>query len=267
MRRSPEEILFTDDQGGAATLEDVIADGMEGEYADRIPSLIELLGSGSPYHRLMACIVLTSWGHPAGFEAIVRWASNPGGTPWAEGPVTVDRIYGTDDAFESLADALKTSYWNAETAELQNMQREAAEALLTIYHLSYFGQTLALALVKDPVWKTSKQSKIAHTLETCLQTIASGKRPGFDLSYQTACLLLVLAPANDILTAEISERLIAQCAENDRTLRELALALGYANGLATLRTLDELKRLSRPSVVAEVDRALTLRQERASTST
>ena len=258
----PEQILFTNNKGEVSSLEDIIADGLDGEYTDRIPALVELLESGSPYHRLMSCIVLTSWGHLLGFKAFISWASNPNSAPWSQEPVSVDRIYGADDAFENLADALKTSYWNDTTVELQKMQREAAEALLNIYSDYFFGQTLALALLKDPIWQSSRQNKIVNTLESCIHIIKSGKKIDFDLPYQTAWLLLVLAPVNDNLTAEFAERLIIECPENNRMLRELALALGDAKGPGTLQTLNKLKSISGPAVTAEVNRVLSRRQAR-----
>lgn len=257
---SPEQILFMDNEGNASSLEDIIADGLDGEYEDRIPALVELLSSGTPYHRLMACIILTSWGHPTGFQFLIKWASSPNSSPWSQEPVSVDRIYGVNDAFENLADALKTSYWNDETAELREMQREAAKALLSIYSDYFFGQTLALALLKDPVWQSSRQNEIIDTLKSCMQIIQSSEWRDFDLPYQTACLLLLLAHSNDDMTAEFAEQLITQFPNNDRMLRELALALGESRGQATLQILNRLKILGLPTVTTEVNKTISRRQ-------
>lgn len=259
---SPDKILFTDDEGNASSLEDIIADGLDGKYEGRIPALVKLSESGNPYQRLMACIVLTSWGHAAGFKLLISWASNPNSVPWVQEPVSVDRIYGANDAFENLADALKTSYWNDPTLELQGMQRKAAEALLNIYPSYFFGQTLTLALLKDPFWKNSGQDKIVNVLESCMRTIQDSKKFDFDLPYQTACLLVVLACSNDDMTAEFAERLITQFPEHDRMFRELASALGEASGQATWQTLNKLKCMGRPTVAVEVTRVISLRQSR-----
>lgn len=257
-----EQILFTNNNGEMSSLEDIIADGLDGEYKDRIPALLELLESNSPYHQLMSCIVLMSWGHPAGFKTLIKWASDPNNVPWGQEPVSVDRISGVDSAFENLADALKTSYWNDETDELKEMQREVIEALLKIYCSHFFGQTLALALLKDPIWKFSRQKRIVDTLESCIQIIESGKNLNFDLPYQTACLLLVLARSNDSLTAEFAERLIKQYPKNNRMLRELIQALGEGSGQSTLQILNKLKHTSIPTLTTEINKVLSLRQGR-----
>jgi hypothetical protein len=259
---SPETILFTDKNGNTASLEEVIDDGLDGGYEHRIPALGELLQSGSPYHQLLACIVLTSWGELSGFEAIIKWASNTATVPWAKEVVSVDRIYGADDSFERLADAVKTSYWNDENLELRKRQREAASSLLKLHADYYFGRTLSLALLKDPVWQTARQDEVAGPIEISLQAIQRGKQLGFDLAFQTASLLLVLARANDELTADFAERLLAQCQTNKRMLRELVSALGDASGRATLRTLYKLKRVGDPVVEAEADQALSRRESK-----
>ena len=259
----PEKILFTDRKGNTLPLEEVIADGLDGGYEERVPALMELVKTGSPYYRLMACIVLTSWGHRLGFETIIDWASDLTAVPWARESVTVDRIYSADDAFENLADALRTSYWNDTTPDLRKMQRDTARALLRIYPQVFFGRTLALALLRDKIWQSYGQSEIAKTILTSINTAQTGKKLSFDLTFQTASLLLVLARANDELTAKFAESLLSYFPANDRMLREIALALRDGQGPATLRVLDKLQRLGRPNVVVEVKKSLALRQGKA----
>jgi hypothetical protein len=258
--RSAEEIFFTNGEGNAASLDDVIADGLDGAYRERVPDLLELLNIGTPFHRLIACIVLTSWGHPDGFSTIARWAREPTTVPWATAPVTRDRISAADDAFASLADALKTSYWNDETPKLRRMQQEAAGALLDIYPDQYFGRTLALALRRDPIWRGPRRQDVIDALDRSLPVLQSGTKRDFDLPFQIASLLMVVAPADDHDAAKVAERLISQFPEHDRVLREVAAALGSAAGAATLGVLRRLQQHRSVSVAAEAANALTLRQ-------
>jgi hypothetical protein len=259
--RSAEEILFTDGDGNAASLDDVIADGLDGAYRERVPDLLELLNTGTPFHRLMACIVLTSWGHSDGLSTIRRWARDPANLPWANAPVTRDRISAADDAFESLAHALKTSYWNEETLDLRRMQQAAAAALLDIYPDQYFGRTLALALLCDPIWRGPRRHDVIDALERSLRVLESGNKRDFDLPIQIASLLMAIAPANDHDAAEAAERLISRYPEHDRMLREVATALGSAAGIGTLGVLRRLHQHRSESVAAEAASALTLRQQ------
>ena len=66
-----EALLFTDREGRRGQLQDIIDDGLDGGYENRIPALVELLNYGEPYHRLLACVMLTSWGHPLGFQILI----------------------------------------------------------------------------------------------------------------------------------------------------------------------------------------------------
>jgi hypothetical protein len=256
-----ESVLFTDNAGNEASLEDIIAHGLDGAYRDRVPALLELLNSGAPYHRLMACIVLMSWGHPAGFEAGMRWAENPAGVPWADAPVTTDRIFGVNDAFENLADALKTSYWNVATAELRNMQRDAAAALLAIYPDQYFGRTLALALLRDPVWREARRTDVTHALQRSLQVLRSGATREFDLPVQTASLLFATAPVDESSTAMAAKCLINEYPQRDRVLQEVGLAIAGAAGDGTRAILQRLQRHRNHAIAAEATNALLLRQQ------
>jgi hypothetical protein len=106
---SPAELLFSDAEGKPTSLEDLIDDGLDGAYRDRVPALIELLHGGAPRDRLYACMVLTAWGVADGFTALIGWAEHPGSAPWADHPVEIDRRHGVDAAFERLADAVRSS--------------------------------------------------------------------------------------------------------------------------------------------------------------
>lgn len=102
---SPAELLFSNAEGKPTSLEDLIDDGLDGAYRDRVPALIELLHGGAPRDRLYGCMVLTAWGVADGFTALIGWAEHPGSAPWADHPVEIDRRHGVDAAFERLADA------------------------------------------------------------------------------------------------------------------------------------------------------------------
>jgi hypothetical protein len=78
---SPAELLFSDAEGKPASLEDLIDDGLDGAYRDRIPALIGLLRDGAPRDRLYACMVLTAWGVAEGFTALIGWAEHTGSAP------------------------------------------------------------------------------------------------------------------------------------------------------------------------------------------
>src|SRR6185295_5499007 len=88
---SSAELLFSDAEGKPTSLEDLIDDGLDGAYRDRIPALIGLLRDGAPRDQLYACMVLTAWGVAEGFTVLIGWAEQPGSAPWADHPVEIDR--------------------------------------------------------------------------------------------------------------------------------------------------------------------------------
>src|SRR5579872_766366 len=256
--RSSEELLFSDKLGSRAQIQDVMDDGLDGGYEDRFPELRQLLKTGSPYHRLMACMLLTAWGDPAGFEALIEWASHPDQAPWAGNPVTYDRIYGSDDAFANLADAVKTSFWNDETPQLRELQRRAAAALLGIYHAYFFDRTLALALLRDKTMPAQLEKEISAALERSLGVLKSGKKPVFDLGMQAASLILPLAYVNDEAAARYADE-ITRLSGSTRALRELAASLAAGTGEATRRSLEKLQQSGNPEVIEEAKKALAAR--------
>src|SRR5688572_28117623 len=103
----PESLLYTVKDGTRSSLQDIVYDGLDHDYSDRYPALLRLMREGEPKHRLHACYMLASWGVPEGFHTLIGWASDPDSTPWAGEPVTYDRLFGADDAFELLADAVR----------------------------------------------------------------------------------------------------------------------------------------------------------------
>lgn len=257
--RSPETLLFTDREGKPAQLQDIIDAGLDGGYEDRIPELVGLLETGTPYEQLLACAMLVSWGHPEGFRTLIRWASDPAHTPWHAAPVTYDRVYGVDDSFAILADALKTSFWNDANAELRQMQIDAARALLGIYNDYFFERSFALALTRDKSVAATLEPEICSAIENCLRALRA-KKVGFDLAYQAASLLIPLARLNDEKAAYYADLFITQASDNARALREVALALAEGHGPKTLQVLERLKDSGNPAVAAEAEAAIARRR-------
>ncbi len=255
----PDALLFTDRSGERAQLQDVIDDGQDGGYEDRIPPLIELQDSGDPYHRLLATVMLTSWGEPAGFKALIRWASQPEQAPWASAPVTLDRISGTDSAFEMLADALRASFYSKNAAALKPLQAEAAKALLRASPSHYVGRTLMVAITSDGALTAAVDSDLRRAIDASIDALRNDRRPGFDLATQTAGLLTPLARLDDAAAARSAQALIQVAPDNLRMLRELAGALANGSGADTLGVLQELKRMDQPAVTQDVQRALSRR--------
>lgn len=259
---NPEEILFTDREGRRGQLQDIIDEGLDGGYDERVPALVDLLTSGNPYHRLLACVMLTSWGHPKGFQMLIDWASKPDNVPWIEEPVVYDRISGTDNAFEMLADAVMTSYYCEEDRALKPLRTAAVKALLGLYHSRYFGRTLALAIMRDRQVAAAAESEIYSAIEASMAVLDQREQVGFDLVFQVASLLIPLASLNDQAAASYANQLIARYSQNQRMLSELANALGEGRGPDTLASLQHMKTLGIPALDHDIKSAIARRSAR-----
>jgi hypothetical protein len=255
---SPDDLLFRDRDGNSAPLQEVIDDGLDGGYEDRIPALEELLRNGTPEQRLYAAVALASWGQRPGFDALISWASEPGSAPWAGAPITYSRISGADAGFELLADALRASYLSkaADRGGIRPLQVAASKALLGLADSHDFDRTLLVALVKDPEVTALVADDLKAALDAALTKLEAGENPGFDLATQTAGLLAPLARVDDAAAAHIAERLVKLRPSDQRMVRELVDSLAEGRGSATLHVLESLRSLEIPGLDAEVDRAI-----------
>jgi len=252
----PAELLFRDAEGKPTSLEDLIDDGLDGAYRDRIPALIGLLRDGAPRDQLYACMVLTAWGVAEGFKALIGWAVQPGSTPWASHPVEVDRRHGTDAAFERLADAVRSSLQLDPGPELQHRQQAAVCALLGLYNRKFFGQAMQV-VASDPAIRAECADSIVAAADAAVQSAGAPPEP-FDLGWQAALLLSPVAQIDDTKAAELARKLLAQSGR-PRVEREVALSLGRGTGLETHRVLEELAGSREPTVASDAAAALARR--------
>ena len=262
MELEPDRLLFTDKDGAQSDLQDVICDGLDRDYSDRYPALVRLMREGEPEHRLFACVMLASWGVEEGFLTLIQWARHPEAVPWVEDPVTYDRHYGVDGAFEMLADAIQVAGDIEGREKVEPLRREATRALLGIYDRVYFARALMVLLDIDRALAASVREEIASAVGRAVD--ASGE-PGvaFDMAAQAAFLLGPLASLDDERAAAAAEMLISMHSEKSRTLREVAYALGFGSGPATRQVLEGLASAQFDSVQKEARGALARRDSQS----
>lgn len=254
-----EELLFRDASGAPAQVQDIIDEGLDGAYRERIPELASLLWNGEPYHRLLAAAMLTSWGVGAGFSALTTWAQRPDQAPWAGEAVTTDRLTGADSAFETLADAVLTSFWNDRSPELRQHQTEALRALLNAAQSRYVGRSLALATLRDRELTSELLPDLRRAAEAALQQLERGNDEGFDRAFQTAALLAPVAREDDAAAASYARRLLTLAPDRPRTVREIALALAEGGGPDTLAVLQQLRQTAPAAARRDIEEALARR--------
>lgn len=256
------ELLFRDREGVSISLEDLIDEGLEGTYRDRIPGLIALMQSGAPRDRLYACLALTAWGVGDGFAALIHWARRPESAPWADAPVELDRRQGVDAAFERLADAVRSSLQLDTTPEQRLQQQEAARTLLALYDRKFFGQAMQV-VASDPMIRAECRDAIIAAATAAVRRSAAPPE-AFDLAWQAALLLSSVARIDDAEAGALAVELLRLHAERPRIAREIAQSLGSGTGDATLRVLNELEASPVTAVASAAAAALARRARGAS---
>jgi hypothetical protein len=251
---SPEQVLFTDADGRPISLEDLIDDGLDGAYLDRVPALKVLLRDGTPRDQLYACMVLVAWGISEGFETLIAWASQPDSVPWAGLPLVLDRRNGVDASFEKLADAVRTSLQLDTTVDLEREQIAATGALLAIYDRTYFGTAMEV-VASHPKIQAACAGLILAAAKAAIRRLAAPPEP-FDLGWQAALLLTAVATTNDGEAAGLAEELLRVERDRARVARAVARSLGRGTGPATRGVLERLAASPLPDVAKDAVAAL-----------
>jgi hypothetical protein len=257
-----EKLLFTDLEGNATQVQEIIAEGFEGEYAERVPALIELMHSGEPYHQLLACMMLTSWGYPEGFRQLISWADDHYEVPWNESPVVRDRFCGEDSAFQKLAEAISASQYGLESSEITALRIQSVKSLLSIYPDVLFDNALAMAIYCNaqellPVI----QEDVYRAVDDSFKVLNIGIVVDFDLPLQIASLIGVTRRIDEHKAAVYAQKLITEHSQNHRMLRELIPALGNGSTQETLDLLLQLQKLKEPAIEKALQQALSNRSE------
>jgi hypothetical protein len=255
---TPEYILFADRNGNPDQLQNNIDEGPEG-FEDRIPALIDLMHDGNPYHRLLACVMLTSWGYPAGFEMLIKWASNPEQTPWSDEPVTYDRITGADSAFESLADGVRASH-HFKAEKVRQLRKAAVQALLKLFPTTFFDNMLTLAIYSnDDELLPDLGKDILAAIDASFKVIDSRKSVGFNLQMQVASLLGTLVDVDENAAVVYAKKLVSDFPDDRRMLFELFGLLLHGTSLETLELLEKLRHHEIPIIQEKALKALNYR--------
>ena len=257
-----DELLYMDLDGQLLGLDDVIADGLDRDYSARFPQLRQLLASGSPREQLHACAMLTAWGVRDGILRVIEWAQNPEAVPWADAPVEVDRFSGVDSGFVLLTDALRTALDMPLNEVAARLRRLAVYDLLLIYHRVYFDRSMLILFDLDRALAHSERLTIRWAVDQALAATRQGQLY-FDLPTQIAFLIGPLAGLDDARAAEAAEALLAYYPDHTRMLREVAYALGYGTGGATLSILERLTASEFASVRSEAEEWLARRRTSA----
>ncbi|MCV9926356.1 hypothetical protein OIU83_01735 [Flavobacterium sp. LS1R49] len=157
---------------------------------ERIPKLIELLKNENQFIAYQAMLILTAWNIKEGFESITEFIKNQPDRNYEFEP---HRIWGADNVYDYIADALYISTFNSDDEE--KIIPYFIE-LLKLYGIKFFESNLKSRLLKiEP--RKELLPYIINALEESLKN---------ELYYQSSQLLPVIAKydktlINDYITS------------------------------------------------------------------
>ncbi|MFF8729119.1 hypothetical protein ACF073_21860 [Streptomyces sp. NPDC015171] len=222
-----KDLLFTDFDGLPAEPDDVIADALDGGYAERTEALSALLRDedADPAARFLACCALASWADPLGYATVVEAAVRPDDLAWRG--QTYDRFHSQDDTFAHLAEAVGRSRDMTGERGTAAERVEAARALIRIADRVQLGRGVSDLL--HPELVSACRGQLSATVDRGIARLAAGDRPAFDLGMQLALIIGALAASGPAWAADAGHRLAA-AHPGDRALRELAEAGAVLSG-------------------------------------
>lgn len=213
------ELLFTDFDGEPAEPDDVIADALDGGYAERTEGLVALLRdeNADPAARFLACCALASWADPIGYAAVIEAAAAPDDLTWRG--QTYDRFNSQDDTFAQLAEAVGRSRDMVDERGTAAERIEAARALIRIADRVQLDRRANDLLYPEIV--SACRDDLSAAVDRGIAHVTAGNPTKFDLGLQLALIINALAESEPAWAADARHRL-AVAHPGDRALRELA---------------------------------------------
>ncbi|WNI21733.1 hypothetical protein [Streptomyces sp. ITFR-16] len=250
-----EELLGTDFDGEPTTdIDDVIDSACEDpRHRERVPRLVELMNDpGEPAkERFMACLALTTWAEPDGFEAVIRAAADPEATPWYD--FSIDRKFSVDSTFSQLAVAVDESRFLIEEKGTAALREQAFRALVQLADTQYFEDRLGELI--DSATVRAALGDIKEVVGRGVRSLAAEERQRFDLATQLVDLACAVAPVDPALSVELAMSVLNVSA-SPRTLDHAVTVVFRAEGPEVRQFGEYLLTVGNEGVRAEVREAL-----------
>ncbi|MEU0196826.1 hypothetical protein [Streptomyces sp. NPDC006240] len=244
-------LLGTDFDGRPVDdVEDVICDALDDpRHRERVPGLVELMNDGEApeSQRFLACVALTTWAEPAGYETVIACARDPKRAPWYD--ILIDRKFSVDNTFAQLSLAVWDSDDLAREKGTWELRTEAFRALVGIADREYFDEKLADLLDKETVG--TLLDDIREVIGRGVTRLAERRPPRFDLATQLVDLAAAVATvdgpmgqrlAHDVLSQDISPRALIHAAaivQRSRTADARAFA-EYLSSVGNDKVRDQV---------------------------
>ncbi|WP_330314191.1 hypothetical protein OHS17_26775 [Streptomyces sp. NBC_00523] len=220
---------------------------------NRVAGLIRVMNDpGAPLmDRFLACRDLTEEGEAAGFEAVIRAAGDPEGTPWYE--FSIDRKFSVDSTFSQLAVAVDASHYEIEEKGTTALRVEAFRALVQLADTQYFEDRLGELI--DSATVRAALGEIKEAIGRGVRALAAGEKSRFDLATQLVDLACAVAPVDGPLSVELATSVL-HVAASPRALEHAVTIVFRAEGPEIREFGEYLTSVGNERVRTEVREAL-----------
>ncbi|MFD8997053.1 hypothetical protein [Streptomyces abikoensis] len=187
---------------------DVIDEALDDpRHTERVPGLVALMNdSAAPeIERFLACLVLTTWAEPTGYEAVMHAAADPEGTPWYD--FSIDRKFSVDNTFAQLAGAVADSHYLTEDKGSEALRQEAFRALVRIADSQYFEDKLGELF--DSATLQMLLGDIKDVVGRGVRSLAAGEKQRFDLVTQLVDLASGVSTVDGPLAVELATSVLS----------------------------------------------------------
>ncbi|WP_405441712.1 hypothetical protein OG373_31345 [Streptomyces avidinii] len=248
------QLLGTDFDGRPTDdIDDVIHDAFESpRHLTRVPGLVALMNDpGMPeIERLLACVVLTTWGEAAGYEAVIRAAADPKKAPWYD--FSIDRKFSVDSTFAQLADAVAERDLTREKGT-EALRLDAARALVRLADSEYFEDKLGELFDRDTLQVL--MDDVRDVIGRGVRSLEAGEKCSFDLPTQLVDLASGVSTVDGCLGVESAVSVLnVSC--SPRALIHAVPIVARARGPEGRRFGEYLLTFGNERVCAEVREAL-----------
>lgn len=250
-----EKLLGTDFDGQPVSdVDDIIYEALDDpRHRERVPGLVDLLNdhSAAARDRFLACLALTTWAEPAGFDAVINAARDPERAPWYD--ILVDRKFSVDNTFAQLSLAVSDSDVLAREKETWAGRTEAFRSLVRIADREYFDEKLGDLL--DTRTVADVLPDVRDVMARGLAELAARRPQRFDLATQLVDLAAAVATVDAGTAVSLAQDVLSHDAGR-RVLVHAVAIVRRAKTPETRRFADYLSTVGDDGVRAQIKQDL-----------
>jgi hypothetical protein len=218
-----DELLGTDFDGRPTSdVEDVIYEALDDpRHRERVPGLVDLMrdAAAPERERFLACVALTTWAEPDGYEAVIAAARAPKEAPWYD--ILIDRKFSVDNTFAQLSLAVSDSDVLAREKGTWGQRTETFRSLVRIADSEYFDEKLGDLLDVETV--EAVLPDIGDVVARGAAELAARRPQAFDLATQLVDLAAAAATVDAATAVSLAQDVLSANAGHSPVVHAVAI--------------------------------------------